>query len=48
MQTLQSGETFPKQTVARVGGGELVLGEPEGGHDWQMVVVYRGLHCPLC
>ncbi|MEL7253525.1 MAG: redoxin domain-containing protein [Pseudomonadota bacterium] len=48
MQTLQSGETFPKQTVARVGGGELVLGEPGGGHDWQMVVVYRGLHCPLC
>ncbi|MEM6589530.1 MAG: redoxin domain-containing protein [Pseudomonadota bacterium] len=48
MQALQAGETFPKQTVACVGGGNLVLGEPGGGHDWQMVVVYRGLHCPLC
>ena len=21
---------------------------PQGGHDWQMVVVYRGKHCPIC
>ena len=28
--------------------GTLTLGSPEGGRDWQMVVVYRGLHCPLC
>ncbi|MEM7597810.1 MAG: peroxiredoxin-like family protein [Pseudomonadota bacterium] len=48
MQTLHAGETFPKQTVAQLGGGEMVLGAPGGGHDWQMVVVYRGLHCPLC
>lgn len=31
-----------------MGGGTLTLGEPRGGHDWQLVVVYRGLHCPLC
>ncbi|MEM7073445.1 MAG: peroxiredoxin-like family protein [Pseudomonadota bacterium] len=48
MQALQSGDTFPKTTVSRLGGGTLVLGEPSGGRDWQMVVVYRGLHCPLC
>ncbi len=41
-------DAFPKQKVARLGGGELELGTPQGGHDWQMVVVYRGLHCPLC
>lgn len=48
MQTLQSGDAFPKQTVPRLGGGEIVLGQPDQGHDWQMVVIYRGLHCPLC
>lgn len=48
MQALQSGETFPQQTVPQLGGGELVLGAPGRGHEWQMVVVYRGLHCPLC
>ena len=48
MQTLQSGAPFPQQTVARLGGGTLTLGVPEGGRDWQMVVIYRGLHCPLC
>jgi peroxiredoxin len=34
--------------VAMVGGGTLTLGAPRGGHDWQLMVVYRGLHCPLC
>lgn len=48
MTHLTSGEAFPKQTVARLGGGTLVLGSPAEGRDWQMVVVYRGLHCPLC
>ena len=48
MQALQSGETFPQQTVPQLSGGEMVLGVPGAGHDWQMVVVYRGLHCPLC
>ncbi len=43
-----AGEVFPKQTVARLGGGTLELGAPQGDHDWQMVIVYRGLHCPLC
>jgi len=48
MPTLKSGDTFPKQEVSRLGGGTMTLGSPEGGRDWQMVVVYRGLHCPLC
>lgn len=48
MQTLQSGDAFPKQKVARLGGGDMELGLPGSGHDWQMVVIYRGIHCPLC
>jgi len=32
-------------TLPRVGGGEIAIG---GGSRWQMVVVYRGKHCPLC
>ncbi|RBI73507.1 thioredoxin peroxidase [Roseovarius sp. TE539] len=48
MQGLQSGETFPKLEIPKLGGGTMTLGEPGGGRDWQMVVVYRGLHCPLC
>ncbi len=29
--------------------GELVdISKPTGEADWQMVVVYRGRHCPLC
>lgn len=48
MTGLKSGETFPRQSVARLGGGTLDLGTPAEGRDWQMVVVYRGAHCPLC
>ena len=48
MTTLEAGQIFPAITVKTLGGGEATLGSPEGGHDWQMVVVYRGLHCPIC
>ena len=44
----KAGDEFPEITLPKVGGGELTLGQPSGGHDWQMVVVYRGKHCPLC
>ena len=45
---LTAGEAFPQQQVDILGGGTLTLGQPRGGHDWQMVVVYRGAHCPIC
>lgn len=48
MTTLFAGQAFPKSNVARLGGGTLTLGTPSGAQDWQLVVVYRGLHCPLC
>lgn len=44
----KSGERLPEITVPRLGGGELRLGTPADDHDWQMVVVYRGKHCPIC
>jgi len=48
MTPLIAGQTFPRQEVARLGGGTLTLGDPAQGRDWQLVVVYRGLHCPIC
>lgn len=48
MAGLIPGSTFPQMEVAKLGGGVLALGEPQGTHDWKLVVVYRGLHCPIC
>ena len=45
---LTAGTVFPVMTVSRLGGGTLELGLPSNGNVWQMVVVYRGKHCPLC
>lgn len=48
MAARPAGSLFPKTDVAQLGGGVLTLGAPRGSHDWQMVVVYRGVHCPIC
>ncbi|KIN73086.1 peroxiredoxin-like family protein [Sulfitobacter guttiformis] len=48
MTALAAGSIFPKTEVHTLGGETTVLGTPRGGHDWQLVVVYRGLHCPIC
>lgn len=45
---LVAGAPFPSVTVAKLGGGEIVIGSPANGHSWQMVIVYRGKHCPVC
>lgn len=47
-QKLHAGAAFPEITVELNDGGKRVLGKPENGLSWQMVVVYRGRHCPLC
>lgn len=44
----QAGKVFPEIIIPSVGGDNVTLGKPENGHDWQMVVVYRGKHCPIC
>ena len=48
MTKLTAEQDFPKMDVAKLGGGTLTLGQPQEGRDWQLVVVYRGLHCPIC
>lgn len=40
------GAAFPAFKLPLVGGGDIEIGAP--GDRWQLVVVYRGLHCPLC
>ena len=47
-QKTPAGSRFPAIKVSKLGGGELTLGAPQGGYEWQMVVVYRGKHCPMC
>jgi peroxiredoxin len=43
---LKPGTAMPTMKLAKVGGGTAEIG---GKRDkWQAVVVYRGLHCPLC
>lgn len=48
MTKLKSGVPFPTCILPAVGGGELNVGEPRRGYTWQMIVVYRGKHCPIC
>mgnify|MGYP000014638961 CR=1 FL=1 len=45
---LAAGDKFPAIKVKSLSEGEVTLGEPKNGATWQMVVVYRGKHCPLC
>lgn len=45
---LTAGQLFPEMSVTDLQNETLKLGEPKNGADWQMVVVYRGRHCPLC
>ncbi len=44
-QKPQAGSEFPKLSLPKVGGGEVTIGN---GGKWQMLVVYRGKHCPIC
>ena len=42
---LSAGTEFPALSLPKAGGGEIKLG---GSGSWQMLVVYRGKHCPVC
>ncbi|MEL6915705.1 MAG: redoxin domain-containing protein [Pseudomonadota bacterium] len=42
---LTSGAPFPLIDLPALGGGTVTLG---GGGGWQLIFVYRGLHCPIC
>jgi len=43
--SLAAGSDMPKITVPKVGGGKIQFGNSPG---WQLLVVYRGKHCPIC
>ncbi len=43
-----AGSPFPRLDVQDLDGHARDLGTPEHGADWMMVVVYRGVHCPIC
>lgn len=45
---LHAGDSFPSITIQSLEGENVTLGQPAEGTDWQMIVVYRGRHCPLC
>ena len=45
---LSAGDKFPKIEVKTLAGETITLGEAKNGASWQMIVVYRGKHCPLC
>ena len=44
-QKLQAGAEMPRFALPTVAGGEVQVG---GDGRWQLVVVYRGRHCPKC
>ena len=43
-----AGDRFPVFSLPAVTGGAIEVGTPQGDNDWQLVVVYRGRHCPMC
>lgn len=45
-EKLEAGAAMPEVSLPKVGGGAIKLGGARQG--WQLVVVYRGKHCPLC
>lgn len=47
-QKLQAGSQFPSISVTDLHGQKHELGTPAEGMDWQLIVVYRGKHCPIC
>ena len=45
---LHAGATFPALLVSNQNQEIVDISKPSAPADWQMVVVYRGRHCPLC
>jgi len=45
---LATGDVFPVINVDLFDGSSVELGKAQGDATWQMIIVYRGVHCPLC
>lgn len=44
-QKVKAGSEMPRLSLPRAGGGAVKVGDSA---KWQLVVVYRGKHCPIC
>ena len=45
---LHAGDAFSALHANNRDDNSVDISKPTGNADWQMVVVYRGRHCPLC
>ncbi|AXR07393.1 redoxin domain-containing protein [Salinimonas sediminis] len=45
---LVAGSNFPVMSATNLDGNKVELGKPREGTDWQLIIVYRGKHCPIC
>ncbi|WP_371188765.1 redoxin domain-containing protein [Thalassotalea maritima] len=45
---LHPGVSFPSITTTLLNEEQVTLGQPKNNCDWQLVLIYRGRHCPLC
>lgn len=48
MSRVAAGKAFPRMELATVSHGQVQLGGARSDGKWQMIVVYRGKHCPIC
>ncbi|WP_458789645.1 peroxiredoxin-like family protein [Yoonia sp. MH D7] len=47
--TLTPDATFPDLTINTLSNTKVKIGQPNPDRgDWQLVIVYRGKHCPIC
>lgn len=47
-EKLHAGSRFPSVAVYNLRDELVDIAKPSGATDWQMVVVHRGQHCPMC
>jgi peroxiredoxin len=47
-EKLNAGSYFPEITVKKLGGGAIDLNKTNSPDLWHLVIIYRGMHCPLC
>ncbi len=47
-EKLHAGADFPSLSATGQDDSVVDISKPTGDADWQMVVVYRGRHCPMC
>ncbi|MED7788047.1 redoxin domain-containing protein [Francisella sp. 19X1-34] len=45
---LHAGTKFPNIIVKNLNNSSVILGKPAVNTEWQVIIVYRGRHCPLC